>query len=425
MITFNWLLLGFLALYLFQLFVSIGLERINQRHIRKQSVGIPAVFEGFIDREKLTAMEAYSRENSRLGIFQQIISDFVLLAILLSGFLPFMDSLFREAGFSVLLSGLLFWLIPGAIASLGDLPFDYYHTFVVEEKYGFNRSTLKTWIADQLKNAVLSLILFSIILTIVLQVIHLSPNHWWLWGFGSLALFQWLLAILYPVLIAPLFNKFEPLKDQELAARVRQMIELAGLKIKGIFQMDAGKRSGHSNAYFTGLGRAKRIVLFDTLLNSHPPDEVMAVLAHEVGHYKEKHIWKQFFFFAASMAAIFYLCYLLLHWPLPYKTFGFETPSPYVGLFLLSLFGQKAGFFLSPLYMALSRKFEFQADRFSVRLLKSSSSMKTVLKRLSADNLSNLFPHPWYVRFHYSHPPVLERITALEQTPLNHIQENT
>jgi STE24 endopeptidase len=415
MITFNWLLLGFLAVYLLQLFVSIGLERLNQRHIQKQNKELPPVFEGFLDGEKLSVMVAYSRENSRLGIFQQISADLILLIILLSGFLPFLYSLFREKGFPFLLSGLLFWLIPGAIGSLCDLPFDYYHTFVIEEKYGFNRSTLKTWIADQLKGTLLSLIFFSIILTIVLQVIRLSPDHWWLWGFGVLALFQWLLAILYPVLIAPLFNKFEPLKNQELAAGVRQMMESAGLKIKGLFQMDAGKRSGHTNAYFTGLGRTKRIVLFDTLLKSHPPDEIMAVLAHEVGHYKEKHIWKQFFFFATSLAVIFYFSYRLLHWPLLYQTFGFIIPSSYVGLFLLSLFGQKAGFFLSPLYMALSRRFERQADRFSVRLLKSSSSMKTVLKRLSADNLSNLFPHPWYVRFHYSHPPVLERIMALEQ----------
>jgi STE24 endopeptidase len=216
-------------------------------------------------------------------------------------------------------------------------------------------------------------------------------------------------------LIAPLFNKFEPLQDQELADKVVHLMQSAGLRIKGIFQMDAGKRSGHTNAYFTGLGRTKRIVLFDTLMQSHPQEEILAVLAHEVGHYKGRHIWKQFFFFACSMAAALYLCYRLLNWPLLYQTFGFKISSPYVGLFLLSLLGQKAGFFLSPLYMALSRRFERQADRFSVGLLKSSSSMITVLKRLAADNLSNLFPHPWYVRFHYSHPPLMERIMALEK----------
>jgi STE24 endopeptidase len=415
MIPFNFLLAGFLAVYVLQLILSIGLERLNQRHLQRQGGHIPAVFEGFIDREKLASILAYSRENSRLETFQQITSGLILLVIILSGFLPFIDDISQRWGSSFILSGLFFWIVPGFITSLFDLPFDYYQTFVIEEKYGFNRSTLKTWISDQLKSGALSLILFSMILSILLQMIRLSPDHWWLWGFLILSFIQWLLAVLYPVLIAPLFNKFEPLQDQELADKVVHLMQSAGLRIKGIFQMDAGKRSGHTNAYFTGLGRTKRIVLFDTLIENHPQEEILAVLAHEVGHYKGRHIWKQFFFFACSMAVALYWCYRLLHWPLLYQTFGFKTSSPYVGLFLLSLFGQKAGFFLSPLYMALSRRFEHQADRFCVGLLKSSSSMMTVLKRLAADNLSNLFPHPWYVRFHYSHPPLLERIRALEK----------
>jgi STE24 endopeptidase len=415
MIIFNYLLAGFLSVYCLQLMVSIGLEHLNQWHLQRQGGRIPTGFEGFIDRVKLASIVAYIRENSRLGTLQQITSELLLLVIILSGFLPFIDDLSRRWGFPFILSGLFFWMVPGFITSLFDLPFDYYQTFVVEEKYGFNRSTLKTWISDQLKSAALSLVLFSIILSIILQMIRLSPHLWWLWGFLVLSLIQWLLVVLYPVLIAPLFNKFEPLQDQELADQVVHLMQSAGLRIKGIFQMDAGKRSGHTNAYFTGLGRTKRIVLFDTLMQSHPQEEVLAVLAHEVGHFKGRHIWKQFFFFACFTAAAFYLCYRLLNWPLLYQTFGFKTSSPYVGLFLLSLLGQKAGFFLSPLYMALSRRFERQADRFSVGLLKSSSSMITVLKRLAADNLSNLFPHPWYVRFHYSHPPLLERITALEK----------
>jgi STE24 endopeptidase len=415
MIPFNFLLAGFLALYLLQLLLSIWLERINQRHLQKQGVTIPKHFEEFIDREKFASIVAYSRENSRLAVYQQITSDFILLVILLSGFLAFIDDLSRGWGFPFILSGLFFWMAPGFMASLFDLPFDYYHTFVIEEKYGFNRATLRTWISDHLKSAALSLVLFSTILSILLQVIRLSPNRWWLWGFLVLSFIQGLLAVLYPVLIAPIFNKFEPLKNQELAGQVVHLMQTAGIRIKGIFQMDAGKRSRHTNAYFTGLGRTKRIVLFDTLLQSHPQEEILAVLAHEVGHYKGRHIWKQFFFFTCSMAAAFYLAFLLLDWPLLYQTFGFRTSSIYAGLFLIGLLGQKGGFFLSPLYMALSRRFERQADRFAVRLLKSPSTMTTVLKRLSADNLSNLFPHPWFVRFHYSHPPLMERIEALEE----------
>jgi STE24 endopeptidase len=336
------------------------------------------------------------------------------LAILLSGFLPLLEHLTRTWQWPFILSGLYFILIPGLITSLIDLPFDYYHTFVIEEKFGFNKNIPKTWIVDQLKAGALSLVLFSLILSLILWMIRISPTTWWLWGFLILSVIQLLMANLYPILIAPIFNKFEPIKDQELAAKINHLMQEAGIRIKGLFQMDAGKRSRHTNAYFTGLGRSKRIVLFDTLIESHPSEEVLAVLAHEVGHFKGKHIWKQFFLFECSMMIAFYLSYLLLDWSWLYRTFGFNTNPPYVGLFLLGILGQKIGFFVTPLYMALSRRYERQADRFAVKLLKSPSTMVMVLKRLAADNLSNLFPHPWYVRFHYSHPPLMERISSLE-----------
>ena len=156
---------------------------------------------------------------------------------------------------------------------------------MIEEKYGFNKSNLKTWIGDQLKGAALSLVLFSLILSLILWMIRFSPVHWWLWGFLILFFIQLLMAILYPIVIAPIFNKFEPLQDQELAEQISHLMQEAGIRIKGLFQMDAGKRSGHTNAYFTGLGRTKRIVLFDTLIQSHPQEEILAVLAHEVGHF--------------------------------------------------------------------------------------------------------------------------------------------
>jgi STE24 endopeptidase len=417
MITFNLLLVGFLAVYFLQLIFSLWLEKVNRRTLESQGRQVPKPFEGFIDGQKLSRIVAYTLENSRFASLQQIISEIIPLVILLSGFLPFLDELARRWGFPFILSGLFFWLVPGFISSLFNLPLDYYHSFVIEEKYGFNKSNLKTWISDQLKGAALSLVLFSLILSLILWMIRFSPIHWWLWGFLILSFFQLLMAILYPILIAPIFNKFEPLQNQELADQVRRLMQEAGIRIKGLFQMDAGKRSGHTNAYFTGLGRTKRIVLFDTLIQSHPQEEILAVLAHEVGHFKGRHIWKQFLSFALSMLGAFYLAYLLMDWPLLYRTFGFQHYPPYVGLFLVAILGQKAGFFLSPFYMALSRRFERQADRFAVKLLKSSSTMVTVLKRLAADNLSNLIPHPLYVRFHYSHPPLMERIISIEQLP--------
>ena len=295
-----------------------------------------------------------------------------------------------------------------------DLPFDYYQTFVIEEKYGFNQSTKRVWILDHLKSGVLSLVLFSLILSLLLGMIRFSPQRWWLWGFLVLSAVQLLLTILYPILIAPLFNKFIPIQDEALGEKIKTLMEGAGIQIKGIFQMDAGKRSRHTNAYFTGLGKTKRIVLYDTLIQSHPQEEVLAVLAHEAGHFKKKHILKQFLLIESAMLLFFYLTYLLIDWPFLYRTFGFENPKTYAGLLLIGIFWQKAGFFLTPFPMALSRRFEDQADRFAVRLLRSSSAMITGLKRLAADNLSNLFPHPLYVRFHYSHPPLMERIASLQ-----------
>jgi STE24 endopeptidase len=409
-------LICFLGLFLFQFIFSTLLERINQQHLGRQSQGGPGIFAEFIDRSKLSRMIAYSRENSRLSILEQAFSDVIVLIILLSGFLPFLDGLTREWGFSFILAGLIFWITPGIISSLLELPLDYYHTFVIEEKYGFNKATRKTWITDQLKTAVLSLVLFSLLFTAILGLMRLSPNRWWVWGFLIVSLFQWLMAVIYPVVIAPLFNKFEPLQDPDLSDQVAALMQAAGIRIKGIFQMDAGRRSGHTNAYFTGLGKSKRIVLFDTLIQSHPREEILAVLAHEAGHYKAGHIWKQLFVFECALAAALYLSFLLIDQPGLYQSFGFRDFSPYAGLFLISLFGQKLAFFLSPFYMALSRKYEYQADRYAAGLLKSPSAMISVLKRLAADNLSNLFPHPWYVRFHYSHPPLKERIAAIEKS---------
>jgi STE24 endopeptidase len=411
----NTLLIVFLGIYFLEYSISLWLEVLNRRHLREQGTQVPEAFSEFIDQEKLARSVAYTLENSRFGVLQEIWGGVVLLALLLSGFLPFLEHLTREWQWPFILSGLFFMIIPGLISSFVGLPFDYYHTFVIEQKYGFNKSTLKVWIMDQVKGGIISLILFSLIFSIILWMIRSFPNTWWLWGCLTISGIQLLMGVLYPVLIAPLFNKFEPIRDQDLAAKISRLMEEAGIRLKGLFQMDAGKRSRHTNAYFTGLGRSKRIVLFDTLIEKHPHEEVLAVLAHEIGHYKKKHIWKQFFFFGISTIIAFYVFSLLLDWPLLYRTFGFETSPAYVGLFLLGILGQKMGFFAAPLYSALSRRYERQADRFALDLLQSPSGMISGLKRLGADNLSNLFPHPWYVRFHYSHPPLLERIKALKE----------
>jgi STE24 endopeptidase len=414
MILWNGLLLGFLIVYILQTVFSLWLEYRNRNYLKEKGRSVPQVFEGFIDQQKLDQSRAYTLENSRFSVEEDLFSEIILLIILLSGFLPYLDHLASGWRLPFVWAGLFFFLVPGFISYLLDLPFDYYHTFVIEEKYGFNQSTKRVWITDHLKSGLLSLVLFSLILSLLLGMIRFSPRHWWLWGFLVLSVVQLLLTILYPILIAPLFNKFIPIQDEPLREKIKSLVEGAGIKIKGIFQMDAGKRSRHTNAYFTGLGQTKRIVLYDTLIQRHTQEEVLAILAHEAGHYKRKHILKQFLLVESAMLILFYLTYILIDWPSLYRTFGFESPRTYAGLLLIGIFWQKAGFFLMPFSMALSRRFERQADGFAVRLLNSSQAMITGLKRLAADNLSNLFPHPLYVRFHYSHPPLMERIASLQ-----------
>jgi len=421
MIQLNVLLLGYLAIYLLQTGFSLWLEHLNRKYLEEKGQKVPPLFEGFIDQQKLTQSTAYTLENSRFSIRQGLFNELILLTFLLSGFLPFLDRLSSGWQFPYIWAGLFFFLVPGVISYLLDLPFDYYDTFVIEEKYGFNQSTKRIWIIDQIKGGALSLILLALILSLILWMIRISLHRWWLWGFLAISIVQLLLTILYPILIAPLFNKFIPIENQELAEKIHELMDRAGIRIKGIFQMDAGKRSRHTNAYFTGLGKTKRIVLYDTLIRNHPQEEVLAVLAHEAGHFKKKHILKQFLLVESAMLVFFYLTYLLIDWPFLYQTFGFENPKAYAGLLLIGIFWQKAGFFLMPFSMALSRRFERQADGFAVRMLNSSQAMITGLKRLASDNLSNLFPHPLYVRFHYSHPPLLERIKSLTPISENHI----
>ena len=332
MILWNGLLLGFLIVYILQTVFSLWLEYRNRNYLKEKGRSVPQVFEGFIDQQKLDQSRAYTLENSRFSVRQDLFGEIILLIIILSGFLPYLDRLASGWRLPFVWAGLFFFLVPGFISYLLDLPFDYYHTFVLEEKYGFNQSTKRVWAADHLKSGVLSLVLFSLVLSLLLGMILLSPHRWWLWGFLVLSAVQLLLTILYPILIAPLFNKFIPIQDEELGQKIKNLMEGAGIQIKGIFQMDAGKRSRHTNAYFTGLGRTKRIVLYDTLIQSHPQEEVLAVLAHEAGHFKMKHILKQFLLIESAMLIFFYLTYLLIDWPFLYQTFGFEWPRTYAGL---------------------------------------------------------------------------------------------
>lgn len=412
------LLAIFYSIYVFQGLFDLCLDWLNISFVKRFGTKTPRGFEGVVDPTKLTQISSYTIARGRLGAIRSLQSDFILLGLILSGFMKSMEALLGGWRLNDFSAGILFFLTPVCILNAADLPFDYYHSFVVEEKFGFNRSTVKIWLKDHSKSAILSLAIMAILWALIFCVMEFSPYHWWFWGFIAVSGVQIAIALFYPVLIAPIFNTFQPIRDQDLAAKVTALMEENGLKVKKVLEMNAGLRSRHTNAYFTGLGKTKQIVLYDTLIESHSHEEILSVLAHEVGHLKHGHVVKQLIFFEAFMLLGFYLSYRLMELPLIYSAFGSGQPKTYVGLFFTGIIWQKTGFFLYPLYMALSRHFERQADLFAAKLLGSAQPLMGALRKMASDNLSNLRPHPLFVWFHYSHPPLVDRIDLLEEENL-------
>jgi STE24 endopeptidase len=400
-------------------FISVALLRrlltaVNIRHLHLHGHEIPDVFAGEIDGDTLARMSRYTAESSRFGVMEGLCGDLVTLAILLSGFLPWLNGRILFHNMNFVASGLMFFGALFLISFILGIPFNLYQTFVVEKKYGFSTVTPSLWISDLLKNFLISLFLLGLLLGSFLALMHYAEKTWWLWAWMVFASFQLLMLWLYPIVIAPLFNKYEPVRDDALKEAIVAMMAKAGLKTEGVYQVDEGRRSRHTNAYFTGIGKTKRIVLYDTLLNSHGHDEILAILAHEIGHWKKNHVLMQLAFMEATSLAVFYILYRILDWPLPYQTFGFAQPLAYVGLLLLAAVFGPFTFFLTPLGTTVLRKFERDADHYSYMLTGSTQPLQTALKRLAKDNLANLHPHPFYAWFYYSHPPLTERIMHLQ-----------
>lgn len=414
MIEWNVASIGFVVVYVTQLAFFLWMELLNRAYVRQYGDRVPDGFQDFVDAERFRKSNAYTLANSELSVAHKTFMSLLLLVFILSGALSGIERWISGLGFGYVGSGLIFFVLLGSAFYIVGLPWDYYHTFVLEDRFGFNKSTLKTWVFDHLKGAVVSAILTVALLAVVLGIVSATPGYWWLWATVAISLFQLVMVVLYPVVIAPLFNTFEPLKDESLAGKVDSMARRAGLNPKGIFEMDAARRSGHSNAYFTGLGKGKRVVLFDTLVSSHTHEEILGVLAHELGHFKLRHIGKSYILGQIVLIAGFYATYRMLNWDQVPQAFGYDPAHSYVGLFVLAVFWKCASFFIRPVFTALSRRFERQADGYAARLVGSAEPLITALKRLARDNLSNLNPHPFYAWFHYSHPPLKERIKTLQ-----------
>jgi STE24 endopeptidase len=420
-VQWNSLLIAFLAVFILSAVVRSILRWLNIRHLARFGGTVPRVFSGEIDDKTLVAMRDYTLALSRIGTLELIVDDLVLLIFLLSGFLPWLAGLGMMSGPYPVLSGILFFFICSIMLGVIEIPFDLYRTFVIEKKFNFSTMTFSLWLKDLIKSVLLSGIIMGILLSAILALIYSLPRFWWIPAWAVFVLFQLLMTYLYPVLIAPLFNKFDPIEDQDLIMRINVLMQRTGFRFGGLFKMDASMRSRHTNAYFTGIGKTKRIVLFDTLLNTHTHEEIASVLAHELGHMKKGHVRKQIIASIVLSLAGFYLTSLFINWPLMYQTMGFTQVIPFAGLVLLSLIATPFSFFLIPIGSIISRRFERQADLFAYDLTGTARPMIQALKRLAKDNLSNLHPHPLYAWFYYSHPPLVERVETLEKIEGAHL----
>ncbi|MEN6465050.1 MAG: M48 family metallopeptidase [Syntrophaceae bacterium] len=405
-----WLLLVLAALVISSS-LRFTLSRLNTGNLKKHGKEIPPEFQGEIDQETLSRITDYTLESSRFGNIESLFDDALLIAVILLGFIPWLAAEF-DSRFGFVTAGLAFFGSLFLLSWVIGLPFSLYSTFVIEKKYGFSTITFRMWLADLLKGAAISIVLMGALLAIFLWLLDSTPL-WWFWAWLVFSGFQLLMLWLYPVLIAPLFNRFEPVADEELKQGIIEMMERRGLKVQGIFQIDAGKRSRHTNAYFTGIGKTKRIVLYDTLLQSHPRGEILAVLAHELGHWTRKHVLKQFALMEIVSLLVLSVSACLIRSEQFYSIFGFTQTVAFAGLFFVGVVLKPLSLFFTPIGAAMSRRFERQADSDACSLTGNPADLADAFKRLAKDNLANLHPHPLFAWFYYSHPPLVERIRNL------------
>ena len=406
----------FTYLFLLALAASLGvrfwLAARHIAHVRKHRETVPDSFAGRVPLEDHHKAADYTLTNTRVGRIALIYDSLLLLVWTLGGGLEWLDNSWRAVELQPVVTGTAVIFSAVLIMTVLDLPFSLYHTFVVEERFGFNRSTPAVFVTDLLKNALLLIIIGGPLIALALWIMEASGGLWWLYVWAVWTVFSLVMFWAYPAVIAPLFNKFSPLDNEALKQRIQALMNKCGFRSKGIFVMDGSKRSGHGNAYFTGFGSNKRIVFFDTLLESLNPPEIEAVLAHELGHFKLKHIQKRLLTtFALSLAALALLGWLAGEsWF--YQGLGISQPSPWMALMLFMLAMPVFTFFLQPLMSLLSRKHEFEADAYAVQQSSGADLIKALVK-MYRENASTLTPDPLYSAFHDSHPPAPVRITHI------------
>jgi len=375
---------------------------------------VPEAFEGIFDAERYAKSQDYLKVNTRFGWVSTVFNTLVMLVFWFGGGFALLDNWARSLGQGPVVTGLIYigvlMLAYGIIAQ----PFSLYATFVIEERFGFNKTTLKTYVTDLAKGFVLAILLGTPLLAGILAFFEYTGAIAWLFCWAAVTLYMLFIQFIAPTWIMPLFNKFSPLEEGDLRERIFAYAQSIEYPLANVFVMDGSKRSGKSNAFFTGFGKNKRIVLFDTLIEQHTVDELLAVLAHEMGHYKKKHILQGMLIAVIQTGVMFFLLSFFISFQGLFDAFYLEQTSVYAGLIFFGMLYSPIDFFLGILSQMRSRRNEYQADRFSVETTRNPAAMIGALKKLAVHNLSNLVPHPFYVFLNYSHPPVLRRVEAIE-----------
>lgn len=395
---------------IFSYLLNLITDLINIKNLQTQ---VPNEFKEVYSEADYKKSQLYTKSRSNFGILTESIDLVVFLTFWFLGGFNFIDEYARSFGFDDIISGIIFFGIIIIAKFIIDLPFGIYSTFVIEEKFGFNKTTIQTYVLDILKSSLLSIILGVPILYLVIYFFQYFGSFAWIYVWIAITLFSLIITYIAPTYIMPLFNKFNPLEEGELKDLIFAFAEKVNYPLKKIFIMDGSKRSTKSNAYFTGFGNNKRIVLFDTLVEKHTKEELLTVLAHEIGHNKKKHILKNMIISIAQTGFILFLLGLFINNQGLHQAFYMTHISVYASLIFFSMIFSPIGEIISIAFNILSRKYEFEADEFAVKNTNLYKEFISALKKLSVTNLSNLTPHPLYVFLNYSHPPVLDRINRI------------
>ena len=401
-----------IGIIVFEYLLSFVVKILN---IKALDPGLPKEFEDTFDQDKYAKSQEYTKTNTNFSFITSTFSLIVSLSFIFGGFYNTIDLYVRDLGYNEKITGLCFFGLLFIVTDLLNTPFSLYRTFVIEEKYGFNKTTIKTFMTDKLKGYFLTVLIGAPVLYLILYFFGALGNNAWLYVWGFLIAFSIIMQPIFNTFIAPMFNKFTPLEEGELLDKIKSYLKKVNFPVKKLEVVDGSKRSSHSNAYFSGIGKNKRIALFDTLVEQMDDDEIVSVIAHEVGHYKLKHIYSGIFLSAIQSGIMLYVMSLFLENRALFDVFYMQNTSIYASLVFFSMLYAPISLILGVFFTYISRRNEFSADQYSVKTAKMPKSMISSLKKLSKENLSNLTPHWLNVFLNYTHPPVLERIRVLKE----------